>query len=232
MRLKELREAVCEANLELERQQLVVLTWGNVSGIDREQGVVAIKPSGVPYDTLTPERIVLTDLDGTVVEGDLNPSSDVPTHLALYKAFPDIGGVTHTHSPYATLFAQLCRPIPCFGTTHADHFNGEVPVTRPLNRSEIKEHYEHNTGLVIVERFARLKAAEMPAVLVAHHGPFTWGGSARGSVVNSVALESVARMALGMVTLNPKAGPIPEALLEKHFFRKHGATAYYGQTSG
>lgn len=228
--LEQLKEQVCQANQDLERHGLVVLTWGNVSGFDRASGVMAIKPSGVDYAKLTPADIVLVALSGEVVEGKLRPSSDTPTHLALYRAFPDIGGVTHTHSPCATMFAQAGRSLPCLGTTHADHFRGEAPCTRALTPAEVAGDYEANTGAVIIARFARLDPRQMPAVLVAGHGPFTWGKDAHDSVINSLALEHCARMALGTFTLNPNAQPIPAFLQNKHFDRKHGAGAYYGQT--
>lgn len=230
MKCRELREAVCAANLELVRRGLVLYTWGNVSGIDRHAGVVAIKPSGVEYADLTPDRIVLLNLDGAVLEGGLRPSSDTPTHLALYRAFPEIGGVAHTHSLHATMFAQACRPLPCFGTTHADHFHGTVPVTRSLTPAEIGGAYEANTGRVIAEAFAGRNPAAIPAVLVAHHGPFTWGKDPAQAVVNSAVLETVAQMALGSLQLAPALPAVDEALLDRHFLRKHGAGAYYGQT--
>ncbi len=229
MTLESLREEVCQANQNLPRYGLVTLTWGNVSGLDREQGLMVIKPSGVEYDRLTPADLVILDLKGRVVEGRLRPSSDAPTHLELYRQFPTIGGVVHTHSRHATIFAQAARPIPCFGTTHADHFHGEVPVTRPLRKPEIEGDYELATGQVIVERFARLNPEHIPAVLVAHHGPFTWGRTASEAVVNSVALEEVARMALGTLALAPQAAPLSPHLLDRHFLRKHGPGAYYGQ---
>ena len=227
--LEDLREQVCLANRELERCRLVTLTFGNVSGFDRAKGMMAIKPSGVGYAQLKPRDIVLVDLDGERTEGKLQPSTDAPTHLALYRAFRKIGGVTHTHSPYATMFAQAGRGIPCLGTTHADHFNGEVPVTRALTRKEVAGKYEENTGLAIVARFAKLDPGEMPAVLVAKHGPFTWGRTAAESLTNGIALELVAQTALGTWQLDGKTGPIPDFLLAKHFLRKHGARAYYGQ---
>lgn len=229
MTFDELRQAVCEANLELNRSALVTLTWGNVSGIDRDAGVVAIKPSGVPYPELRPEHIVLVGLDGARVEGALNPSSDTPTHLELYRAFPVVGGITHTHSIYATAFAQACREIPCLGTTHADQFYGSVPLARALTSEEVDKGYEVNTGRVIVERFSGLDPAEVPGVLCAHHGPFTWGRSAADSVTNAVALEAIARMALHTFALAPQIGPIPPHILRKHHDRKHGPNAYYGQ---
>jgi len=227
--IEELREQVCRANQELERHGLVVHTFGNVSGIDRERGLVAIKPSGVSYAELTPANVAVVDLEGTVIEGELNPSSDTPTHLVLYRAFAEIGGITHTHSTYATAFAQAGRGIPCLGTTHADHFRGEVPVTRPLEREEVETDYEVNVGRVIVERLAELKPADMPAVLVASHGPFTWGKDAVDSMQNSVILEEVAKSALATLQLDDAASPLPQYLLDKHYLRKHGADAYYGQ---
>jgi L-ribulose-5-phosphate 4-epimerase len=231
MTCEALREQVCAANLELVRRGLVVYTWGNVSGIDRAAGVVAIKPSGIEYDELAPEHVVLLRLsDGAPLEpGGLRPSSDTPTHLALYRAFPGLGGIAHTHSLYATTFAQACRPLPCIGTTHADHFNGAVPLTRALTPAEIAGAYEVHTGAVIIETFRGLDPLDLPAVLVAHHGPFTWGASPAAAVRNSVVLETVAHMALGAFQLNPTLAPVPEALLRKHFRRKHGPDAYYGQ---
>lgn len=227
---EELREQVCEANLYLDRSGLVKLTWGNVSGVDRAAGVCAIKPSGVPYQPMQAKHIVVVDIaTGKVVEGDMKPSSDTPTHLALYRAFADIGGVTHTHSTHATMFAQAAREIPCLGTTHADHFNGSVPVTRQLGRNEVEADYEAATGAVIVERFRTITPAEMPAVLVVNHGPFTWGRNAAESVKNAIALETVAEMALCTLMVNPEAGPIPDYLLARHFQRKHGPKATYGQ---
>ena len=227
--LTSLRESVCRANLDLVKCGLVTLTFGNVSGRDPERNLVAIKPSGVAYEELTPEDIVLLDLDGNIVEGNLRPSSDTPTHLALYRAFPEAGGVTHSHSTYATAFAQAMTSIPCLGTTHADVFYGEVPCTRPLTREEIGGYYEANTGAVIVERFTGLDPMRIPGVLVANHGPFTWGRDAAESVRNSVALEEIARSAIATLTLNPTIRPIPGHLLDKHFMRKHGPKAYYGQ---
>lgn len=226
---RELREQVCQANRDLVRLGLVTLTFGNASGIDRGEGLIAIKPSGVAYDDLTPDDLVIVDLDGKVVQGSLRPSSDTPTHLVLYREFAGIGGITHTHSSHATMFAQACRGIPCFGTTHADVFYGEVPVTRPLTEEEVHADYETNTGKVIVERFAEVRPEEMPAVLVAHHGPFVWGADAASSVANSVVLEEIAKTALGTLQLNPDAPPVPQYLLNKHYLRKHGKDAYYGQ---
>ena len=225
----QLKAQVCEANRALVENGLVTLTFGNVSGIDRDQGIVGIKPSGVSYDELLPGQIILLDLEGKVIEGNLRPSSDTPTHLALYRAFLTIGGVTHTHSSWATMFAQACRPIPCFGTTHADYFCGEVPMTRTMTQEEVQSDYEANTGAVIVERFAELAPESMPAVLVAYHGPFVWGADAMKCVENAVALEEIAKTALGTLTLSPDQPAIPRYLLDKHFSRKHGPTAYYGQ---
>ncbi|MBN2018855.1 MAG: L-ribulose-5-phosphate 4-epimerase [Sedimentisphaerales bacterium] len=226
---EDLRKAVCEANIELHKQDLVIYSWGNVSGIDRKAGVVAIKPSGVPYDEMTPEKIVLVDLEGKVVEGGLKPSSDTATHLELYKNFYAIGGICHAHSMSATIWAQAGREIPCFGTTHADYFYGPVPVTEPLTEDEIKEEYELNTGRIIVRRFAELNPMRMPAVLVAGHGPFTWGSSDKAAVETMVVLEEIATMAIDTLMINPNQPQISQALLDKHYFRKHGETAYYGQ---
>jgi len=227
--LEELKKAVLEANLELSERQLVIYSWGNVSGIDRSKGIVAIKPSGVPYEELTIDKIVLVDLDGNVVEGDLNPSSDTPTHLELYRSFEAIGGICHTHSPNATMWAQACKAIPCFGTTHADYFYGDVPVTEVMTKEQIQNDYELNTGKIIVERFARIDPMQMPAVLVANHGPFTWGESPAKAVEATVVLEHIAATALGTITINPDKGAVSDALLGKHYLRKHGKNAYYGQ---
>ena len=224
-----LKNDVFERNLELVRHGLVVLTWGNVSGIDREAGLVAIKPSGVAYDRMTAEDIVVVDLEGKAVEGTLRPSSDLPTHLALYRAFPTVGGIVHTHSPKAVAWAQARRGIPAFGTTHADHFHGAVPCTRELTPAEVAEDYELNTGRVIEERFHDLDAEAFPGVLVAGHGPFTWGPTPRKAVENAVALEQIAAMALDTLLLDPAAEPAPSYVLDKHYFRKHGPGAYYGQ---
>jgi len=224
-----LKQQVCDANLDLQKHGLVVFTWGNVSGIDRGHGVIAIKPSGVSYEALTPESIVIVDLEGRVVEGDLRPSSDTPTHVELYRGFPGIGGVCHTHSTYATMWAQAEREIPCFGTTHADYFYGPVPVTDTLTREEIEGPYEQNTGRVIVRRFAKLDPLQMPAVLVANHGPFTWGKTGAQSVENAVVLEQVALMASGTLLVNARQNGISQALLDRHYLRKHGKNAYYGQ---
>lgn len=225
----DLRKQVLEANLALVRHGLVVMTWGNASARDRERGVVAIKPSGVPYEKMTWQDMVVVDLDGRVVEGKGRPSSDLPTHLALYKAWPSLNGVVHTHSSHATMFAQACLPIPCLGTTHADHFNGPVPVTRILTEREVAADYEANTGKVIIERFEGLDPLHVPAVMVGTHGPFTWGCDVQDAVHNAVALEQVAKMALGTLQLQAGVQPIPDYILAKHFSRKHGPKAYYGQ---
>lgn len=227
--LEPLKIEVCQANLELKRHALVIFSWGNVSGIDRDKGIFAIKPSGVSYDELTPDQIVLVDLEGRVVEGSLKPSSDTPTHLELYRSFDSIGGVCHTHSTCATVWAQAARPIPCLGTTHADSFYGEIPVTEPMTKDEIETDYELNTGRVIVRRFRGLDPLHMPAVLVANHGPFTWGTSPAKAVEAAVVLEQVAQMALHTAALRPELEPISQTLLDKHFLRKHGKNAYYGQ---
>jgi len=229
MLLNHLREEVLEANLELVRRGVVVFTFGNVSGISREDGLVAIKPSGVPYEELTPEQIVITDLDGRVVETNMRPSSDLPTHLELYKAFPNIGGVAHTHSEYGTAWAQAKRPIPCFGTTHADYFHGAVPVTPDMTPDEIAGDYEKTTGEVIIRTFRDLDPDAIPAVLVAGHAPFCWGKNAADAVHNAVILEYIARMAAHTVAVEAEAKPLARALHDKHFYRKHGPGAYYGQ---
>ena len=229
MDLTALKNDVFRRNLELVEHGLVVLTWGNVSGIDREAGLVAIKPSGVPYAGMTAEDIVVVDLEGHAVEGRLRPSSDLPTHLALYRAFPSVGGIVHTHSPKAVAWAQARRGIPAFGTTHADHFHGAVPCTRELTPAEVADDYELNTGRVIEERFHDLDAEAFPGVLVSGHGPFTWGGTPRKAVENAVALEQIAAMALDTLRLDPDAEPAPSYVLDKHYFRKHGPGAYYGQ---
>ncbi len=227
--LRSLREEVCEANKALLRNGLVILTWGNVSGIDRDAGLVVVKPSGVPYERLTPDGMVVVSLDGLQAEGNLRPSSDLPTHLELYRAFPRVGGVTHTHSPSAVSFAQARRALPCYGTTHADHFHGEVPCTRLLSPQEVASDYERNTGKLIVETFRDRDTFAMPAVLVAGHGPFTWGVTAADSLHNSVALEACARMALDTLALEASAAPLPAYILERHYNRKHGPAATYGQ---
>lgn len=227
----ELREAVCKANIELQAQKLVVYSWGNVSGIDREAGVIAIKPSGVAYEELTPDKMVLLDLEGNVIEGEFRPSSDTPTHLELYRNFEAVGGICHTHSPNATMWAQACHQIPCFGTTHADYFYGPVPVTEIMTAEEIRSGYELNTGKVIITRFADMDPMKMPAVLVANHGPFTWGSTAADAVEAAVVLEQTAKMALGTIMINPNQDEISKVLLDKHYLRKHGKDAYYGQTT-
>ena len=229
MLLPELRKEVLEANLELVRKGLVLYTFGNASGVSRKDGLVVIKPSGVPYDQMKPVDLVVTDLEGKVVEGKLRPSSDLPTHLVLYKASPAIGGISHTHSEYATAWAQARRPIPCFGTTHADSFHGPVPVTEELKTSEIASDYEENTGRAILRTFDGLDVAAVPAVLVANHGAFAWGPDAGTSAHNAVILESVARMAYFTLGINPEADAIGRPLHDKHFLRKHGKDAYYGQ---
>ncbi|HLX74665.1 MAG TPA: L-ribulose-5-phosphate 4-epimerase AraD [Terriglobales bacterium] len=230
MMLESLRNAVLKANLDLVARGLVIDTFGNCSAIARDQGVVAIKPSGIPYDRMRAEDIVLTDLNGRLVEGSLRPSSDLPTHLVLYRAFPHIGGVVHTHSSNATAWAQACREIPCLGTTHADYFRGPVPVTPHLEPGEIEAEYEFNTGQAIVRRFSGLDPAHMPAVLVAGHAPFCWGKTVEEAVHVAVMLEQVAWLAFSSLALNPAVQPLSDALRDKHFLRKHGPSAYYGQT--
>lgn len=229
MKLIKLREAVLDANLELVRRGLVLYTFGNASGISREEGLVVIKPSGVPYETMKPEDMVIVNLDGKIVEGNLRPSSDLPTHLILYRSFSAIGGVAHTHSRAATSWAQAHREIPCFGTTHADYFHGPVPVTRPLSPAQIRKDYELNTGLAIVRCIGKRDPLHTPGVLVTGHAPFCWGPSSADAAHNAVILEEIAAMALNTVIANPKARPISKVLHEKHFFRKHGNSAYYGQ---
>ncbi|NLJ86689.1 MAG: L-ribulose-5-phosphate 4-epimerase [Firmicutes bacterium] len=227
--LRELKEAVLEANLELPKRGLVTHTWGNASGICRERNLVVIKPSGVAYEEMTAADLVVINLEGKVVEGALRPSSDAPTHLALYRAWPEVGGIVHTHSTYATIWAQAHRGIHCLGTTHADYFYGEIPCTRPLKEAEVRGEYEKETGEIIVEAFRDKDPLSMPAALVAGHGPFTWGKDATQAVESSVVLEQVALMALGSVLLNPELDGIPQYLLDKHYLRKHGSGAYYGQ---
>ncbi len=229
MLLQTLREEVLDANLELVRRGLVLYTFGNASGISRKDGLVAIKPSGVPYEDLAPEHMVITKLDGQIVEGELRPSSDLPTHLEIYKHFPHAGGVAHTHSEFATAWAQAGMPIPCFGTTHADYFHGEVPVTPALTPEEIATDYEKNTGVVICRLFRQLDPDAVPAVLVARHGPFCWGATAAAAAHHAVILEAVARMAYYTRTLAGEASPLGRTLHDKHFLRKHGQGAYYGQ---
>jgi L-ribulose-5-phosphate 4-epimerase len=228
--LDELRKQVLEANLELVRRGLVLYTFGNASGIARDEGLVAIKPSGVPYEGMRPEDLVLTDLSGRVVEGSLRPSSDLDTHLELYRTFPQIGGVVHTHSRFATVWAQAGREIPCLGTTHADYFRGAVPVTEPMAKHEIHSGYELNTGKAIVRRFAFLDPQEFPAVLVTGHGPFCWGRTAHDAAHTAVVLEHIAEMAYLSMTLNQSLVALDAALIDKHFLRKHGTKAYYGQS--
>ena len=228
--LEELKQNVCQANLDLVKEGLVIQTWGNASGIDREHDLVVIKPSGVPYSGMQPEHMVVVSLEtGEVVEGKLKPSSDTPTHLILYRAFKDVGGVVHTHSLYATAWAQARKTIPAYGTTQADYWYGDVPCTRPLAPEEIKTEYEANTGQVIVETFKKLDPLQHPAVLVASHGPFTWGRDVHEAVHNAAVLEFIARLASETLRLNPRVRPMPSALLDKHFLRKHGPKAYYGQ---
>ena len=229
--LEMLKQQVLEANLLLPKYGLVTFTWGNVSAIDRETGLVVIKPSGVPYEDMTADDMVVVDLSGKVVEGKWRPSSDTPTHVELYKAFPSIGGVCHTHSSYATSWAQAGRGVPCYGTTHADYFYGDVPCLRCLTKDEIEEAYERNTGMLIVSEFARLHLdpVAMPAVLLKNHGPFTWGKDAVSAVHNAVVLEECAKMAYRTEQINPNVQPAPQELQDKHYLRKHGKNAYYGQ---
>ncbi len=226
--LSDLKELVFKANLDLVKHNLVIFTWGNASGIDRERGLVVIKPSGVEYDVMTADQMVVVDLDGNVVEGNLRPSSDTPTHLALYKAFDQLGGIVHTHSTYATSWAQAGVAIPIIGTTHADYFADDIPCTRDMNREEVTGAYEAETGAVIIERFSTLNPSHIPGVLVKNHGPFTWGKNPNDAVHNSVVLEEIARMAFIAHSVNPNL-TMNTLLSEKHFERKHGANAYYGQ---
>lgn len=227
--LEQLRADVFRANLDLVRHGLVTLTWGNASGIDRTSGRVVIKPSGVDYDSMTTDDMVILDLDGNVVGGHLRPSSDAPTHLLLYNSFSEIGGIVHSHSTHATMFAQACREIPCLGTTHADHFRGPVPVTRFITADEVRMGYERETGKIIVERFLEINPVDTPGVLVAGHAPFAWGRNPADAVNNSLILERIAQMALGSLQLRPAVTPLPEYIQEKHYQRKHGPKAYYGQ---
>ena len=226
---EQLKEQVYLANMDLPKYGLVTFTWGNVSGIDRDAGIFAIKPSGVPYEELTADKMVLLDMNGKVVEGDYNPSSDTPTHLALYKAFTDIGGIVHTHSTWATSVAQSGKPIPAFGTTHADYFYGEIPCTRAMTENEVNGEYEWETGNVIIETLEGVEAKSMPGILVKSHGPFSWGKDAADAVHNAVVLEEVAKMAVLTKFNNPAAYNVNQYLLDKHYLRKHGANAYYGQ---
>lgn len=227
--LEELKKQVYEANMLLPKYRLVTFTWGNVSGIDREKGLFVIKPSGVDYDRLTPEDMVVIDMDGNRVEGRYNPSSDTATHLELYKAFPQLGGIVHTHSSWATSWAQAGRSIPCYGTTHADYFYGEILCARSLTAEEIQTEYEKNTGLVIVETFKDKDPMASPGVLCTNHGPFSWGKDAHEAVHNAVVMEEVAKMACRTELLNRDVEPALQVLMDKHYFRKHGANAYYGQ---
>jgi L-ribulose-5-phosphate 4-epimerase len=227
--LETLRKEVYEANMALERYKLVTFTWGNVSAIDRERGLVIIKPSGVPYESLKSGNMTIVDLDGNRVEGEFKPSSDTPTHIELYKRFKNIGGIVHTHSKWATSFAQAGLSIPAYGTTHADYFFGAIPCTRALTEAEVNGDYELETGKVIVETFRDIKEDQIPAVLVKNHGPFAWGKDAAEAVHNAVVLEEIAMMAYVTRSLNGDASPMPDVLLNKHFMRKHGKNSYYGQ---
>jgi L-ribulose-5-phosphate 4-epimerase len=229
MLLQSLREEVLEANLELLRRGLVLYTFGNASGIARDEGLVVIKPSGIPYEELKPEHLVVTNLEGKIVEGQLKPSSDLPTHLVLYQRFTEIGGVAHTHSEYATAWAQARQSIPCFGTTHADYFHGPVPVTAVMKKRKIVTEYEQNTGQVIVQAFRDLDYAAIPGVLVANHGPFSWGPDPRTAAHHAVILEAIARTAYLTLSIDHGAQPISPELHDKHYSRKHGRHAYYGQ---
>ena len=229
MLLQNLRTQVLEANLDLVRKGLVLSTFGNVSGLDRDQSLIVIKPSGVPYSEMKPEHLVVTDMHAKIIEGTLRPSSDLPTHAALYRAFTSIGGIAHTHSEYATAWAQACRSIPCFGTTHADSFHGAVPITQPMSDNDISGEYELNTGAAIIRSLKDLDPSTVPAVLVANHGPFAWGPDALKAAENAWMLEAVARMAYFTLGINPLASGVSPALLDRHFFRKHGEDAYYGQ---
>ena len=231
--LEELKKEVYEANMMLPKHGLVTFTWGNVSGIDREKGLFVIKPSGVDYDKLSPEDMVVMDLDGNKVEGRYKPSSDTPTHVEIYRGFPEVGGVVHTHSSWATSWAQAGRGIPCYGTTHADYMYGEIPCVRTLTQEEIDAGYEKNTGVLIVEYFKanNIDVVAMPAVLCKNHGPFAWGKDAHEAVHNAVVLDEVAKMAARCELINPKNKPAPQELQDKHYFRKHGANAYYGQNT-
>ena len=230
--LEQLKKDVYEANMELVEKGLVIYTWGNVSGIDRETGLVVIKPSGVDYDTMTPEDMTVVDLQGNIIEGRYKPSSDTKTHLVLYRTYPQIGGIVHTHSVWAVAFAQAGMPIPALGTTHADYFYGDIPCTRGLTAEEIEEDYEENTGNVIVETIGENDPMACPGIVVRNHGPFAWGKSAKGAVYNAVVLDKVAEMDAKTFMVDPGVDRAPQYLLDKHYFRKHGANAYYGQGSG
>ena len=229
--LENLKQKVYEANMLLPRYGLVTFTWGNVSGIDRESGLVVIKPSGVDYEDLSPDKLVVLDLEGKVVEGKLNPSSDTKTHLELYKAFPTLGGIVHTHSVNAVAWAQACRDIPCYGTTHADYFYGDIPCARHLTVEELEEDYERNTGKAIIECFneRNLDPKAVPGIICASHGPFTWGKDAAQAVYHAVVMEEVAKMARLTLAIKPDAAPAPQHVQDKHYMRKHGPNAYYGQ---
>jgi L-ribulose-5-phosphate 4-epimerase len=228
--LKELKAQVCDANHRLVREGLVLLTWGNASAVDRGEGLMVIKPSGVSYKEMKPEHMVVVSLkSGEVVEGNLRPSSDTPTHVELYRAFTEVNGIAHVHSSHATAWAQAGREIPVFGTTHADHFYGAIPCTRKMKDKEIETEYEQNTGFVIIDRFKKINPLHIPAVLVAGHAPFAWGVTVEEAVIHAVVLEQVARMATETLALNPKQKPLSKALLDKHFLRKHGPKSYYGQ---
>ncbi len=229
--LEQLKKDVYEANMELWKKGLVIYTWGNVSGIDREKNLMVIKPSGVGYESMGPEDMVVVDMEGNVVEGNYKPSSDTATHLVMYRTYPQIGGVVHTHSTWAVTFAQAGMDIPAFGTTHADYFYGDIPCTRDLTAQEIEEAYEKNTGNVIVETIGDGDVMAIPGIIVKNHGPFAWGKTPGGAVYNAVVLDKVAEMAYKTMTLNPRVARVPQYLLDKHYFRKHGANAYYGQGS-
>jgi L-ribulose-5-phosphate 4-epimerase len=229
--LEELKKHVFEANMELVHKGLVIYTWGNVSGIDRESGLVVIKPSGVDYDGMKAEDMVVVDLNGKIIEGKYKPSSDTATHLELYKVYPELGGIVHTHSTYAVTFAQAGLDIPAMGTTHADYFYGDIPCTRDLTQDEIETAYEVNTGKVIIETIAKRNPMEVPGIVVKNHGPFAWGKTPAGAVYNAVVLDAVAKMAYLTMTLNPNVVRAPQYLLDKHYYRKHGENAYYGQST-
>lgn len=229
--LEELKKIVFEENLELVKRELVIYTWGNVSGLDRESKTFAIKPSGVDYDVMKAEDMVILDLEGNKIEGKYKPSSDTATHIELYKAFPEIGGIVHTHSSYATSWAQARRDIPAFGTTHADYFYGDIPCARPLTKDEIEGEYEKNTGLVIIETLKKrnINPMDIPGIIISSHGPFAWGKDAKEAVHNAVVMEELAKMAYRTIQINPQIKSVEQYLLNKHYFRKHGANAYYGQ---